>query len=132
MEKLVAVVLRSKHPGILANNASVSVPFGWTALVAEMLDELSALPITVTDLGIDGDGLLHVETVDDRAFDPLETVLYPSAIDTVVRHARTLAAWTCVKDSKPAWIVWPPVGYPRPLCPDCQGHMNMKLECARA
>jgi hypothetical protein len=131
MEKLTAVVLNSRYGNIIAAESDVCIPFGWTAIVSGMLQRIHDLPtatrarLIVTALRVDDHGLLEVD---------IAAVLELMAdgairdIEAIVRDARNHAAWSCVRDGKAAWIVRPPKGLPRPLCPECQRDLNMSAE----
>lgn len=135
MEKMTAVVLNAKHGAIISPDALVKVPFGWTNLVSRMLTKLEDLPtdirafLIVTVVRIDDDGLLDVGLM---ASPPHMSLGGWEQVEDIVADARNEAAWSCVKDHRPGWIVHLPKGHPKPLCPECQESAGLKPECARA
>jgi hypothetical protein len=135
MEKMTAVVLNARHGAIMSPSANIKVPFGWTALVGRMLTRLEELPtdtrafLIVTIVRIDDDGLLDVGLMASPPHMP------PGGwerVEDIIADARNEAAWSCVKDHRPAWIVRPLKGGPRPLCPECQQSAGLKVECHHA
>jgi hypothetical protein len=135
MEKMTATVLNARHGAIIMPDADIRVPFGWTNLVGRMLTKIESLPtdirafLIVSSIVIDHDGLLHVGMVASPPHMP------PGGweqVEDIIADARNEAAWSCVRDHKPGWIVRLPKGHPRPLCPECQEAAGVKMECARA
>jgi hypothetical protein len=134
MEELTAVVLNARHSAIIAPEATVSVPFGWTGIVGRMLSRLEELPsatrafLVVTAIEVDVDGLLHVDMVAKPELMANGSIC---DIEDIIRDARNHAAWSCVNDTREAWIVRPPRGGTRPLCPTCQQryHIPQVIPC---
>lgn len=135
MEKFTALILNKKHGAIIMPDASVRVPFGWHSIVSRMLTRLEELPtsvrayLIVQGVGIGPDGLLHVDMV---ASPPHMSEGGWELVEDIIADARNEAAWSCIKDHKPAWIVCPPRGFPRPLCTECQQSAGLKVECHSA
>ena len=135
MEKMTATVLNAKHGAIIMPDADVRVPFGWTNLVGRMLAKIEGLPteiracLMVTGIVIDENGLLDVHVF---ASPPHMLEGGWEQVEDIVADARNEAAWSCVRDHKPGWIVHSPKGFPKPLCPECQEAAGVKMECARA
>lgn len=135
MEKLTAAVLVRKHGAIIMVGAHVRVPYGWYILVDQMMAKLADLPtevrgfLIVQGVAIDCDGLLAVSIA---AATELISAEGWAMVNGIIAEARSAAAWTCVRDRKEAWIVSPPRGRPRPLCPECQQAAGLKVECHHA
>lgn len=135
MEELTAAVLRSKYGKIVGRGADIDVPWGWHMIASRMLQKLADLPtavrswISVTAIRLDSNGLLEVGIA---AVEELIAVGGMDAVKRIVQDARNLAAWSCTRDSREAWIVHPRRGLPRPLCPDCQRqlHVHAEMHCA--
>ena len=133
MEALTAVVLRAKHGSFIAAAADILVPFGWTAIVSVMMSKLGKLPVralaglTITAVEIDHDGLLFVDFEITASMMPSGSV---AEIESIMQDAKNHAAWSCVRDGKAAWIVAPPTGMPRPLCPECQASVGIETRAA--
>lgn len=135
MEPLTAAVIRGRFGTLIAPDADIVLSFGWTAICTTMLQKLQDLPsdvrafLVISGIGIDEDGLLHVDLI---AIPHLMPPGAMSEIEAIIRDARDLAAWSCIRDHKPGWIVHTGKGYPRPLCPECQVAAGLKPECASA
>lgn len=116
-------------------DAHIRVPIGWHSIVSRMLARIEKLPMStraflmITAVELGHDGLLHVDL---HVFPELMEPGGMAQVESIIIDARDEAAWTCVRDHRPAWIVHPPKGYPRPLCPACQEAAGIKPECARA
>ena len=135
MEEMTAVVINARHGAIIMPDAEVRVPFGWTNLVGRMLTRIEDLPteirafLIVSAITVDDDGLLDVRVMASPPHMPeggLQTV------EDIIADARNEAAWSCVTDHKPGWIVRTRKGFPRPLCPECQEGAGVTVKCARA
>ena len=135
MEEMTAVVLNARHGAIIMPDATINVPFGWTALVGRMLTKIEELPseirayLMVTGIVIDENGLLDVHVF---ASPPHMPEGGWEQVEDIIADARNEAAWSCIRDHRPAWIVRPPKGGPRPLCPECQQAAGLTPECHSA
>lgn len=135
MEKLTAAILNRKHGAIIMPDAAIDVPFGWHSIISRMLTRLEELPtdirafLIVSMIRIDDDGLLDVGVMASPAHMPEGG---PEQVEDIVADARNEAAWSCIRDHKPGWIVHLPKGHPRALCPECQEAAGLTMECARA
>lgn len=132
MEELTAVVLNKTFGTMISPDAHVRVPWGWYRLVKEMMTKLADLPtevrafMIVQGVAIDANGMLAVSIA--AATDHVSAEGW-AAVEGIVADARAEAAWTCVRDRKEGWLVSPPRGRPRPLCPACQQEIGMKVKC---
>lgn len=135
MEKFTALVLNGKHGNIIMPDAAICVPFGWHSIISRMLARIEELPtdirafLIVSAIRIDDDGLLDVGLM---ASPPHMSAGGWEQVEGIIADARTECAWSCVLDHSPAWIVHPPKGRPRPLCPECQEAAGIQVVCARA
>jgi hypothetical protein len=135
MEKFTAAILNKKHGAIIMPDAHICVPFGWHSIVSRMLTRVEELPtdirafLIVSAVQIDTDGLLNVGMVASPPHMP------PGGweqVEDIIADARNEAAWSCIRDHRPAWIVHTGKGFPRPLCPECQQSAGLKVECHHA
>lgn len=135
METLTAGVLRFQHGAILTRDVYISIPFGWTAIVSRMLGQLCELPaainlsLVVTSIEVDRNGLLVVDLRAEPGAMPPGTI---RDVEAIIQEAKTQAAWTCGRDGRAGWLINPPKGCARTLCPDCQLEANVDLMCHQA
>ena len=135
MEEMTAVVLNAKHGAIIMPDAHLKVPFGWTSIVGRMLSRIAELPTTIraflmiTGIEQGPDGLLHIDL---HVIPNMMESGGMAQVEGIIKEARDEAAWTCVRDHKPGWIVHTKRGFPRPMCPACQEAAGLTPECHNA
>jgi hypothetical protein len=129
MEELTAAILSDKFGGLINPRAVVAVPFGWHMIVYSALEKLDNLPssirafMLVEGIVADEHGLLQVVLAAAAEYWPEGAA---ETVAGIIKDARNLAAWSCVSDGNPGWLVHVK-GRPRVLCPECQEKSSLEV-----
>lgn len=124
MDNLMSRVLVNKYREVFVPGAVVDIAVGHFGIADRAIHALKELHPGLRVGAISRNrGLMWLDVGYDTAVYPEDII---DSVLGIVTDARTLSAWTCSRDGRPAWPVDGPKGQ-TVLCPGCQSDLGLEV-----